>query len=60
MNELDKARVELYNAAVGHAQYVMSDEVDFGRAMSVSRRLEEAASEFVRIKAIFDGTAGPG
>lgn len=39
-------RVDLYNAAVAYAIYVMGDESNFDRAMSVANRLEEAAEAF--------------
>lgn len=42
----DNVRVELYNAAVAYAQYVMSDDHDYDSAMKVAQRLEDAADAF--------------
>lgn len=43
----DNARIELYNAAVAYAQYIMGDESNFDKAMAVAQRLEDAAENFV-------------
>ncbi len=43
---VDGARIELYNAAVAYAQFVMGDAHDFDAAMAVAKRLEDAAENF--------------
>lgn len=61
MDNLDRARAALYNAAVTYSDFVQRDSAvhPFEDAMRLSNNLENAAIDFARMKRAFDGTAGP-